>query len=687
MKGLEKMRKKNLKVLAVAGMLLTSSMFGNVYARENWSDKAIENALKNQIIKGDANGDIRAKDSLTRAELAAILNRVLNNKRGSDLNKFEDIKEGAWYYSDMSKAVSSRFIEGDSEKSLNPNGRVSREEAFTMLSRILLLESKESNKSIKDMDKLSKWAEDGTRAMVELGYVKGDKNGRINPKGAVTREEFIQLIDNTFGSYIDKEGTYKKDIEGNIVVTSSNVNLENTRIKGDLIISEGVGQGSVDLKNTIVEGRLIVRGGKNISLQGSTNIGRLIADNHEAELELKVDEGVVLKKIDKKTKVKLDSKEVKIEEDKGSNLVGETSSSIPSQPVESKPEEDKKSEDFKLKLASLEDDCMVVLEYTEKVKETESTTFIFGKGIEILDKNGRLINPKNISREDGKIIIFYDRSNLPAKVNISEADIFADSEGRKNKIENNIKIVDNRSDLVEKDIAVEKMGDHEIKLVIPFNRDLDVDSFRDGVELSIAGKNLNISKKIEKDKYSLSLYFEAEDKISTSDTVKISFKDIKLIDTKKIKEFEIERTMDLDKEVDAIIGELMDEGKGYLSDIMSPVGIYGLTDEVNQYNYWPTPAFENALNYLKDSLGNYQNLVDKIDKELVGIKALSGDNYKKVEELEDLRGDLATTIEFVNGSLAPRGDKLIREANKTEDIKRRMRDVAGKCTTILFTPY
>lgn len=64
----------------------------------------------------------------------------------------------------------------------------------------------------------------------------------------------------------DTAGTYGPEsgiriINGNIVIGARDVMLQNTVITGDLLISEGVGNGTVSLKNVTVKGTTIVRGG------------------------------------------------------------------------------------------------------------------------------------------------------------------------------------------------------------------------------------------------------------------------------------------------------------------------------------------------------------------------------------------------------------------------------------------
>ena len=81
---------------------------------DNWSTKALTSAVNNGLING-ANGLIRPNDSLTRAEMAAIITRAFGGETMADLSGFVDINEGDWFYAPMAKAVAMGAFTGDGE--------------------------------------------------------------------------------------------------------------------------------------------------------------------------------------------------------------------------------------------------------------------------------------------------------------------------------------------------------------------------------------------------------------------------------------------------------------------------------------------------------------------------------------------------------------------------------------------
>ncbi|MDD4565544.1 MAG: S-layer homology domain-containing protein [Eubacteriales bacterium] len=291
------MRKKSLALLVVMTMIF--SMFpGSVSGAEfsdfpnDWSTKALEKAVENGLLKGDS-GKIMPKDSLTRAQMAAVVNRAFGATEKSSISNFTDVKAGAWYYDDMAKAVQMKTFIG-SEGKLNPDSKITREEAFNVLARAFKLSGGEDNVLNKFSDKssISNWAKDGLASLVSAGYVAGS-NGQINPKQSITRAEFAQIIDNLMKNYINQEGTYTEDYTGNLMINVPNVTLKGLTVTGDLIIGDGVGDGDLTLDDVTVTGKVVVRGGgeNSIKIVGESNIQNIIIARVDGKVRVFAEDG------------------------------------------------------------------------------------------------------------------------------------------------------------------------------------------------------------------------------------------------------------------------------------------------------------------------------------------------------------------------------------------------------------
>ena len=125
-----------------------------------WSKEAMTAAVNNGLLVGVNATEIRPTANLTRAELATIVVRAFGAKTEADITAFTDVPENAWYYDYISKAVKMEALYGKSESMMDPLKPITREEVFTALARILVLESDNSSvlSKFKDKADVSDWA-------------------------------------------------------------------------------------------------------------------------------------------------------------------------------------------------------------------------------------------------------------------------------------------------------------------------------------------------------------------------------------------------------------------------------------------------------------------------------------------------------------------------------------------------
>ena len=255
---------------------------------ENWSRAALENAVENGLLSG-VDGKIMPNEKLTRAQMATVITRAFGAKDKGNISKFSDVKASDWFYDSMSKAYKMGVIKGSNNK-LNPKEPITRQEAFVMIARAFKLESADVlNKSFEDTDQISDWAKEEVYSVINNEYIQGS-NGKINPKGNITRAEFAQVFYNIVKEYIQTEGTYKNLAKGNIMVSVPNVILKDLTIEGDLIIGDGVGEGDVILDSVKVRGRIVVRGGgeNSIIIKGNSDISNIIVAKVDGVVSIKV---------------------------------------------------------------------------------------------------------------------------------------------------------------------------------------------------------------------------------------------------------------------------------------------------------------------------------------------------------------------------------------------------------------
>ena len=286
----------------------------------DWAGPSLKTAVGHNLLKG-YNGEIKPYGELTRAELATIVSRMLGLKKTADLRSYKDMYIGKWYYNEMAKVVEAGLMEGwDSQ--LFPDRPISREEAFLVLARVLDFEvvSEEEN-SFKDQRHISNWSEAALNSLVALGHIQGDAKGDLNPKSSITRAEFAVLMNNLVKNYIQQPTIIEdQEYKGNIIVNSKGVSFFNTRIDGDLILAEGVGEDSIELDNVEIKGRLVVRSAPELDIKNS-RLSRIKVLKPYGDFVLKLDNKSKVDRVDNKLKIKdfNESRVKKYELDGGKN--------------------------------------------------------------------------------------------------------------------------------------------------------------------------------------------------------------------------------------------------------------------------------------------------------------------------------------------------------------------------------
>ena len=234
------------------------------FDRNAWYADAVSAAVDNGLLYGKSSTIIDPNGDMTRAEMAAIINRSFGCYKTADISQYKDVSKSKWYYKDVALAVQMGTYNGRSNSSMAPDAPISRQEAMTVVARALELDydayAKTDLTAFSDRGKISDWALPYVRAMVGADYIHG-RGKVLAPLDNITRAEFAQIFYNIIGTYIVSKGTYDKDIKGSVLIRTDDVELKNLTVDGDLIIGCGAADGKITLDNVTVKGRLLVWGG------------------------------------------------------------------------------------------------------------------------------------------------------------------------------------------------------------------------------------------------------------------------------------------------------------------------------------------------------------------------------------------------------------------------------------------
>ena len=273
------------------------------YDRTAWYAEAVSAAVDNGLLYGKSSTIIDPNGDMTRAEMAAIINRSFGCYVKADISKYTDVAKSKWYYDDVAMAVQMGTYNGRSNSTMAPDAPISRQEAMKVVARALELDydayAKTDLSAFSDHSEISGWALPYVRAMIGADYIHG-RGKVLAPLDNITRAEFAQIFANIIGSYITVKGSYDKDIKGSALIRTDDVTLQNMTVDGDLIIGCGAADGKITLDNVTVKGRLLVWGGgtKAVYCNNGTNMPAVVVARVDDAVKVIYDRDSTLAVID-----------------------------------------------------------------------------------------------------------------------------------------------------------------------------------------------------------------------------------------------------------------------------------------------------------------------------------------------------------------------------------------------------
>ncbi|WP_391575077.1 S-layer homology domain-containing protein [Cohnella sp.] len=162
---------------------------------EGWQELRKANAKKNIIlpyIKGYAGGVFKPEASITRAELAAILAKVIQREPTQDAITFKDVPATSWASVAIDKVAKLGLMKGSPNGDFMPNKPITRAEIAVIAAAIY--EGDERNTSESFTDIAGHWANAAITEVVAAGILTGYKGGTFRPSQALSRAEAVVII-------------------------------------------------------------------------------------------------------------------------------------------------------------------------------------------------------------------------------------------------------------------------------------------------------------------------------------------------------------------------------------------------------------------------------------------------------------------------------------------------------------
>lgn len=147
-------------------------------------------------MKGFDGGLFKPGNQITRAEMAAILSRVITREGTADEIHFQDVKSGHWAAGAIAKVTKLGLMRGYADGKFKPEQPVTRAE---MASLVSILVNGETKAGAGFKDSAGSWAEQAILKVQGAGIMKGNGNGTFRPNLALSRAEAAAIMNRVLG--------------------------------------------------------------------------------------------------------------------------------------------------------------------------------------------------------------------------------------------------------------------------------------------------------------------------------------------------------------------------------------------------------------------------------------------------------------------------------------------------------
>ena len=225
---------------------------------DNWAREPLMFAVRNGILQGRGDYNLDPTGRTTRAEMAAMLVRLLGAKEQGDLSPYRDLDPAAWYNRELSAAVSLGIFNGVSATQMAPMRSITRQEAFTVLARAFGLypQNRRAYTRFRDGEKVQPYARDAVSALAEVGCVTGYDTGYLKPRDPISRQEVAALFYKLLDQICDDPQELPET--GFVLYRGTEPLPQGYRLEGSLVLGAGL-SGSQTVTGIQVTDRLILR--------------------------------------------------------------------------------------------------------------------------------------------------------------------------------------------------------------------------------------------------------------------------------------------------------------------------------------------------------------------------------------------------------------------------------------------
>ncbi|MGQ7890060.1 S-layer homology domain-containing protein [Paenibacillus sp. WC2504] len=166
----------------------------------HWAKDEIEQMANKWLVQGISKEEFGPDQPVTRAELAAMIVRTLGIKSSGDDAPFKDMNAKEWYNNAVNAAVKAGIITGYEDGTFRPEQTITRQEMAVMMNRALLAAGYNEQKaqgeppSYEDQKQIQPWSQEAIDHLGKLKLMEGTSSSSFDPDMEATRAQSAVLL-------------------------------------------------------------------------------------------------------------------------------------------------------------------------------------------------------------------------------------------------------------------------------------------------------------------------------------------------------------------------------------------------------------------------------------------------------------------------------------------------------------
>ena len=155
---------------------------------------------KRGYISGYPGGQFGPNQSVTRAEIASMLSKLLSTTEQSEAEveyyTFADVPKGHWAEKSIQHVQRVGLMKGYLDQTFHPQQPITRAELAAIVNQVKRVDIISSTTQVSDIQ--GHWAEHVIQGTLSSGWMKGYLDGSFKPNQSVTRAEVVTVLNHVF---------------------------------------------------------------------------------------------------------------------------------------------------------------------------------------------------------------------------------------------------------------------------------------------------------------------------------------------------------------------------------------------------------------------------------------------------------------------------------------------------------